>query len=677
MTTPLRTALRQRAVPILLAVAATTAAVLFRAELRAWFTGQPVGDSSSPPVTVDTGAVALDVSVRPDPPRQGRNALVIRVRDASGNPVTGAHVTASVWMPAMGSMPEMRSEGRVVEQGGGTYRADFDLAMGGTWTVDVAAHTPAGTAQAEFTLTVGTPGLVEVHHGGASGGAPGSGRAMPAHRYGDAARASLREALAAYEAVRSALAHDTTDGVASAAARAAAALRAAEAAAGDAPDGLRAHLRDAAAAADALARAGDLAAARAQFAAVSEHLVAAVSADPAVRDGLHLYECSMATDYYNRWLQPDTSIENPYQGQKMSTCGAEVRADEGGRHAHAAAAGDDDVAYYTCPMDTWVESRKPGKCPVCGMDLIPVTHEELRTGVLRIDHRRRQLIGLRTGLVERRDLTVKVRAVGRVTYDERRLSDVTLKVGGWIERLMVNTTGQRVRRGQVLFTIYSPELYSAQQDLLLAVAARAAANGGAAADRAAALERAARRRLRLWDLTDDQIDAIAAAGEPLEQVPIRSPASGYVVDKAVVEGAAVQPGQRVYRIAALDRVWVEADIYEQDIPFVSVGQRALVTLTHLPGRTFEGTIAYVYPYLDRATRTARVRIELPNDGLLLRPDMYADVTVERHIGERLVVPEAAVIYSGPRRIVFVDVDRERLRPVPIQVGIKTDGLFEV
>jgi Cu(I)/Ag(I) efflux system membrane fusion protein len=305
------------------------------------------------------------------------------------------------------------------------------------------------------------------------------------------------------------------------------------------------------------------------------------------------------------------------------------------------------------------------------------TQEEARAGIIRIDPRRWQTIGVRTGAVERRPLQLEVRAVGKVTYDETRLSEVSVKYAGWIGRLDVDSPGQQVRKGQTLFTLYSPELYAAQQELLTALASQRAAEGGSAPDRADYLVRASRERLRLWELTPGQIDRLATTGQAVERLPIVSPASGHVVEKNVVAGSAVEPGMRLYRIAGLDRVWVEAEVYESELPLVEEGQPAVVTLPSMPGTELRGEVAFVYPYLDGAARTGKVRVELANPGLKLKPDMFANVLLTRDLGERLAVPEGAVLYAGPKSYVFLDLGEGRLRPQRVETGREVDGWVEV
>ena len=339
--------------------------------------------------------------------------------------------------------------------------------------------------------------------------------------------------------------------------------------------------------------------------------------------------------------------------------------------------GGDQVAYFTCSMHPSVRSGTEGTCPICSMDLVPVTEEEVATGIIRVDSARRQTIGVTTAPAERRAVGAAIRAVGTVVYDQTRLADVSVKYRGWIGRLEVDEPGQYVRRGQTLFTVYSPELYATQQEYLTALESQRAAAQTAVPDRADYLVDAARRRLRLWDLGEAQIDRLAATGKPLEYLPIASPVSGYVIEKDVVEGASVEPGMRLFRIAGLDSVWVEAEVYESELPLIEVGQPAEVTLSYLPGRRFDGRVAFVYPYLQGATRTGTVRVRLANPDLVLKPEMYANVVIRLDLGERLVVPEQAVLYAGERSFVFVDLGDGRLKPTAVETGIQTGDEIEI
>jgi Cu(I)/Ag(I) efflux system membrane fusion protein len=337
-----------------------------------------------------------------------------------------------------------------------------------------------------------------------------------------------------------------------------------------------------------------------------------------------------------------------------------------------------EIDHYTCSMHPSVNQPGPGQCPICGMTLVPVFKQQ-SAGVVTIDEARRQLIGVRTAAVVEGAMTRTFRAVGRITYDESSFTDVNLKVDGFITKLLVNQTGQRVSRGQTLFTLYSPELYNAQQDFLLAMrsARSAAVPPAGGASRVGALGQAARKRLNLLGLNDVQVDQIAASGEPLDAIPIASPAAGFVIEKNVVEGAAVQASTRLFRIAALDRVWVEAEVYAEDLAQVRVGQAAKVTLDYVPGHAYDAKVAYVYPYMESAARTGRVRIQLANKQLELRPGMYASVELATQLGSRIQVPASAVVYTGPRRLVFVDLGDGRFKPQEVRIGAEANGVYEV
>jgi Cu(I)/Ag(I) efflux system membrane fusion protein len=334
------------------------------------------------------------------------------------------------------------------------------------------------------------------------------------------------------------------------------------------------------------------------------------------------------------------------------------------------AGGPQAIDHYTCPMHPSVRAHEPGKCPICGMTLVPVPKHTAEPGAVTVDDAERRSIGLQTSLVQKAPLTVTVKALGQVKVDETRQVDVTLRVKGWVHDLKVNATGQAVKKGEVMFTLYSPEVFAAEQEYLLA---RRTQTAGIAQE----LVRAAEQKLRLWGLSSAQIAAIAKRGQPIENLPFLAPASGYVLEKNVVEGAEVAPGQKLYRIAPLDHVWIDAQVYEADLPSVQVGQTAQVSLPYAPGKTFEGKVTYVYPTLDAATRTGTVRVELKNADLALKPQMFADVTLTRELGQALLIPEEAVLYTGPRRIVFVDEGKGRLVPRDVTLGARSGDKVQV
>ena len=495
----------------------------------------------------------------------------------------------------------------------------------------------------------------------------------------DASLPPLKAAFAAYEEARALLAKDRLDGLPSRAGRLGRSLSAARPSfAGGDREALQ-WLEQGERAAARLGEARSLETARQAFSEVSRILVRLAERDPRLAEGLHLFSCPMRSGF-NQWMQRAPGAENPYMGTAMQSCGSALEWKSSSAPGSAQSQGA-EISHYTCSMHPSVRKEGPGKCPICNMDLVPVTREQAEGGGVVITPERQQLIGVQTSIVAPRPVETEIRAVGRIAFDETRFEDVTVKYGGYIGRLYVEETGQPVRKGQTLFTLYSPELYAAQQEYLVALASQRAAQGTAVPDRADYLVRAARQKLRLWDVSESQVRQLASSGQADQQIAVPAPASGYVVEKDVVEGAAVQPGMRLYRIAALDRVWAEAEVYESELPRVRIGQRATVTLPYLPGQEFHGRVSRVLPTLNPESRTGRVRIELSNrsdaGGPMLRPDMYADVALESHAREALMVPESAVLYTGPRRLVFLDSGNGRFQQREVRLGVRSGDSYEV
>jgi Cu(I)/Ag(I) efflux system membrane fusion protein len=348
----------------------------------------------------------------------------------------------------------------------------------------------------------------------------------------------------------------------------------------------------------------------------------------------------------------------------------------------APVAAKDAIAFWTCPMHPSVKQREEGLCPLCNMKLVAVTNQEVASGTVFVDAERRQRIGVRTAKAQRKRLRLEVRAPARVAYDETRLSDVNLKFVGWITKIYADTTGTFVRKGEPLFDVYSPELVNLVKEYLAVVHRTPAGERPTAPGAADAglggnpLIGVYRQRLRQYDLTDQHIRRMAETGEVKYEATIMSPASGYVIEKSVVHGTFIAEGVRLYRIAQLDTVWVLADIFESDLALVKAGQEAQVRLS-FPDRRFTGHVEALYPTLGEDTRTAKVRIPVANPDLALRPGQSADVTISVDLGERLVVPKEAVLYTGPRRLVFVDLGEGRLHPQEITVGARGDEVYEV
>ena len=289
------------------------------------------------------------------------------------------------------------------------------------------------------------------------------------------------------------------------------------------------------------------------------------------------------------------------------------------------------------------------------------------------------LIGVKIGTVEMRPLEKVIRTVGRVDYDEKRLTTVSLKVGGWIEDLYVDFTGRFVRKGEPLLTLYSPELVTTQEEYLLALKAKkdfskspfreVAGSGNSVVE-------SARRRLKLWDITDEEIKALEESGQAKKTLTLHSPFSGFVVEKTAYQGMNVMPGTALFKLANLSVVWLYADLYEYELPFVKVGQQASIQIASLPGENFSGRIIYIYPSLNPETRTAKVRFELPNPDGKLKPEMYANVEIKIALGQKLAVPSGAIIETGVRQMAIVSKGSGYFEPREVK-ALKVDDYYEV
>lgn len=339
--------------------------------------------------------------------------------------------------------------------------------------------------------------------------------------------------------------------------------------------------------------------------------------------------------------------------------------------------GDAQKGELAQPSQQPMQSEKPMAAKeMQGMPGMPMPSR----GVM-VDPAKQQLIGLRVVEATYRPLEKTIRTVGRVEYDERKLKQINTKIDGWIEHLYVDFTGKLVKKGDPLFTIYSPELLSTQEEYLLALQAKKEIGGSPFSRVAAAgnsLLEAARRRLLLWDITPEQIAELEQSGKPTKTLTIVSPIDGFVIDKMAFEGMRVEPSMVLYKIADLSTVWVYADIYEYELPLVKVGEQATVRLSYYPGQIFRGRVIYLYPYLDSKTRTAKVRLELPNTGAVkLKPGMFADVELKVSMGRRLAVPYEAILDSGTRQIVFVEKGEGHFEAKEVTLGLRVDDQHEI
>ncbi len=339
------------------------------------------------------------------------------------------------------------------------------------------------------------------------------------------------------------------------------------------------------------------------------------------------------------------------------------------------------IKYWKAPMTPGYIRDKPGKSPM-GMDLIPVYEDESEVpGQIKINPTMVQNIGVKTVKVKNRTLTRKIRTIGLLTYDERMVYHIHTKYDGWIEKLHVDFTGQEVGQNELLLEIYSPELVSTQEEFLLALKYKESLKQspfteiGEAAD---TLLASTRKRLQLFDVPEHQIEALIRDKVITKTMHIHSPVRGFVIKKTALQGMRVKPGMSLYMIADLSNIWVMADVYEYELPWVKVGQKVEMNLSYFPGKKFSGKVTFIDPFLAPKTRTLKVRMEFANPNWELKPDMYADVNIKSTIAKRGgAVPAEAVIHSGERDIVIVQVPSGAFESRELTLGTQAEGYFQV
>lgn len=394
-------------------------------------------------------------------------------------------------------------------------------------------------------------------------------------------------------------------------------------------------------------------------------------------------------------------------------------------HDHeAASAAAPKKQMYQCPMHPQIIQDHAGTCPICGMDLVPMEGEAAKDrgkivyyrspmnpsqtspvpakdemgmdyvavyegdlkgegagieshATVKIDHERQQLIGLRTEKVVEGTVSGELRALGRVAVDETRVRKVTVKVEGFVEKLFVDFVGRPVAKGQPLFSLYAPEFVSAQREYLLALKTQKALSGGSLQASGGDLLEAAKRRLTLWDVPPEAIDRLEKTGEVQRALTLRSPISGIVTVKGVVEGARLTPADIPFEITDLSRVWVQVDVYEAELGRVKVGLPAELTVQAAPGKTFKGRIAFVDPVMDPKTRTAKARLEFPNPAGELKPEMFGDVLLKGQGREGLIVPLDAVLDAGATKVAFVALGDGKFEPREVTTGITVGEKVEI
>jgi membrane fusion protein, copper/silver efflux system len=399
---------------------------------------------------------------------------------------------------------------------------------------------------------------------------------------------------------------------------------------------------------------------------------AATGGEPHEAAAPALYQCPM-----------HPSIVQDHPGE-CPICGMKLVA---APHGAARPAGEParKIAFYRSPMDPRQTSPTPRQDEM-GMDYVPVYEDEVAgapavagLATVEIDPARQQLIGLKTSEVVWGDVGGAWRTVGRVAVDETRVRHVNLKVAGFVERIDVDFVGKKVRRGDPLFSIYSPELLAAQEEYLLALRTRTALARGAggasgapvgapAADDGEALVAAARRKLALWDVPAEQIERIARTGEPSKTLTLYSPVAGVVTRKDVVEGMKLDAGAMPYEIVDLSSLWVLADVYESELRFVREGMPATLKLNAFPNREFAGKVVFIDPLLNPQTRTVKLRLTFANPDGELRPEMFGEVVLRGAPHQGLRIPPDAIIDSGIDKVVFVAVGEGKFAPRKVRLG---------
>jgi RND family efflux transporter MFP subunit len=374
-----------------------------------------------------------------------------------------------------------------------------------------------------------------------------------------------------------------------------------------------------------------------------------------------LYTCGMHPQ-----VVQDHPGNCPICGMKLTP----VRKAGGGTNTAGTPGGERKIKYYKSTMMAGEVRQTPGKDSM-GMDMVPVYEDEAAAAepsAIALDSVTIQNMGIRTATVTRGPLRRTIRTVGTIEYDETALADVTIKFKGWVEKLNVNATGQLVMRGDPLFEIYSPELYSAQREYVLTL------ERGTNAPGEAELKNSALTKLKFFDISDEQIAELERTRQPQKTLRILAPQDGFVAEKMVVQGQMVDPGMKMYRLADLALVWVQAQIYEQDLPYIKLGQEATMTLSYLPDREFRGRVTYIYPNVNEKTRTAMVRMEFHNPGYFLKPGMFATVQVISELEpSALLVPDMAILRSGEKSTVFVALDGGKFEPRPVALGPQAEN----
>jgi Cu(I)/Ag(I) efflux system membrane fusion protein len=342
--------------------------------------------------------------------------------------------------------------------------------------------------------------------------------------------------------------------------------------------------------------------------------------------------------------------------------------------------GERKILYYYDAMNPAFRSPNPGTA-TDGMPLVPKYADEdsdtqnMPAGTVKISSAKQQMIGVTTATVQREPLFRTIRAVAQLTADETKLAHIHVKVNGWVDKVYVDYVGKLVKKGDPLFTLYSPDLVSTEQEYLIARRGKQYLRNSTipeAAQGADSLLSSARERLRLWDISDEQIKKLDETGEITKTLTFYSPITGFVIDRKAFSQTNATPDMELYTVSDLSTIWAEAEVYEYEVPYVRVGQQAQMELSYFPSKPYSGRVTYINPAVDPQTRTVKVRLEFPNPNFTLKPQMYANVDLKIDYGNQIVVPQGAVLDSGQREVVFVSHPGGYFEPREIKTGVKLD-----
>ena len=396
---------------------------------------------------------------------------------------------------------------------------------------------------------------------------------------------------------------------------------------------------------------------------------------PAEKKVLYWYDAMNPTHTYDKPGKAPDGMDLVPKYSEDETASSSASAEHSGHNS-----GEKKILFWYDPMHPAYKANKPGIAPDCGMELVPKYADEdtgaMAVGTVKISPDKQQLIGVRTATVDREPLMRTVRTTGQLTADETRIEHVHVKISGYIDQVYVDYVGQLIKKGQPLFTVYSPDLVATQEEYLIAKRGDKTLSNSEfkeVSQGAQSLLDSARRRLKLWDITDEQIRKLDQSGEVTRTLTFYSPVSGFVMDRKAFPQTAITPDMDLYQITDLSKIWVNADIYEYEVPFVKIGQTANMSLSYYAGKTYTGKITYIYPTVDPVSRTVKVRIEFPNPKFELKPQMFANVELKINYGNQILVPQEAVMDSGDKQYVFMVHEGAVFEPRTIQMGAKLDG----